>query len=89
MQFNDVAADAEGGAFEVDVVAGVLEVDEFAEHFIAVGFDAFADGEDGGFVGFGGAEAEDAGDGGDEEDVAAGDEVGGGGEAEAVEVVVA
>jgi hypothetical protein len=66
MDLDDVAADAEGGPFEVHVVAGVLEVDELAEHFVAIGFDVFADGDDGGLVGFGGAEAEDAGDGGDE-----------------------
>ena len=37
MEFDDVAADAEGAAFEIDVVAGVLQIDQLAEHLVAVG----------------------------------------------------
>jgi hypothetical protein len=37
MKLDDVAAHAEGGALEIDVVAGVLEIDQLCEHLVAVG----------------------------------------------------
>ena len=89
MQLDDVAADAEGGALEVDVVAAVLQVDELPQHLVAIGLDALADRQDRLLVLDRRAEAEDAADGGDEQHVVAADEVAGGGKPQAVEVVVA
>ncbi len=89
VELDHVAADAESGALKVDVVAGVLEVDELVEHGVAVGGFTDSDRKDGGLVVGGGAEAEDAGDGGDEQHVVAAHEVAGGGQAQAVEIVIA
>jgi len=65
-----------------------LDVCESAEQLVSFDDIAGADGDYAGFIVFGRAEAEDAGDRCDDDAVAAGREAGGGGEAEAVEVVV-
>ena len=71
--FDDVAADAESTAREVDVVALVEHGDELGEEVVAVELLALADGEHLKEV-LGRAETVDAGDTGDDEDVAAGEE---------------
>jgi hypothetical protein len=88
VQLDDIAAHAERGPLEIDVVAGVLKIDELAQHLVAIRFDAFADGEDGFLVVDRGTETEDAGDGCDEQDIVAGDEVACRGKPQAVEIVV-
>ncbi len=86
--FDDVATDAEFAAVEVEVVAFVLDFDEFGEEGLSGEGLADVDGADHGEVVFGGAEAVDAGDGGDDDGVGAGEEGGGGGEAEAFDFFV-
>ena len=88
VDLDDVAADAEGAAAEVDVVALVEDFDEAAGDVFALELLAFFEEEKHAVVGFGRAEAVDAGDGGDDDDVAALEEGARGGEAELVELVV-
>ena len=71
VDLDDVAADAEGAAAEVDVVALVEDFDEAAGDVFALELLAFFEEEEHAVVGFGRAEAVDAGDGGDDDDVAA------------------
>ena len=85
---DDVSADAEGAAAEVDVVAFVEDFDEAAGDVFALDLLAFFEQQQHAVVGFGRAEAVDAGDGGDDDGVAAFEEAAGGGEAELVELFV-
>ena len=84
VDFDDVAADAEGAAAEVDVVAVVEDFDEAAGDVFALEALTFFEEEEHAVVGFGRAEAVDAGDGADDDGVAALEEAAGGGEAELV-----
>ena len=88
VDLDDVAADAEGAAAEVDVVAVVEDLDEAAGDVFALDLLAFFEEEEHAVVGFGRAEAVDAGDGGDDDGVAAFEEGARGGEAEFVELFV-
>ena len=88
VDLDDVAADAEGAAAEVDVVALVEDFDEAAGDVFALDLLAFFEEQQHAVVGFGRAEAVDAGDGADDDGVAALEEGAGGGEAELVELVV-
>ena len=81
VDLDDVAADAEGAAAEVDVVAVVEDLDEAASDVFATDALAFFEEEQHAVVGFGRAEAIDAGDGADDDGVAALEEAPGGGEA--------
>ena len=81
IDLDDVAADAEGAAAEVDVVALVEDFDEAAGDVFALDLLAFFEQQQHAVVGFGRAEAVDAGDGGDDDGVAALEEAAGGGEA--------
>ena len=67
VDLDDVAADAEGAAAEVDVVAVVEDFDEAAGDVFALDLLAFFEEEEHAVVGFGRAEAVDAGDGGDDD----------------------
>ena len=84
VDLDDVAADAEGAATEVDVVAVVEDFDEAAGDVFALDALAFFEEHQHAVVGFGRTEAVDAGDGGDDDGVAAFEEAAGGGEAEFV-----
>ncbi len=84
VDFDDVAADAEGAAAEVDVVAVVEDFYEAAGDVFALEALTFFEEEEHAVVGFGRAEAVDAGDGADDDGVAALEEAAGGGEAELV-----
>lgn len=88
-EFDDVAADAKRAACEVNIFAIILQVGEFAEEFVAYDFFAETEADDAGLVIFGRAEAEDARDAGDNNNVLAAHQAGRGGEAQAVELVVA
>ena len=88
VDLDDVAADAEGAAAEVDVVAVVEDFDEAAGDVFALDLLAFFEEQEHAVVGFGRAEAVDAGDGGDDDGVAALEEGARGGEAELVELFV-
>ena len=88
VDLDDVSADAEGAAAEVDVVAVVEDFDEAAGDVFALDLLAFFEEEQHAVVGFGRAEAVDAGDGGDDDGVAAFEEGAGGGEAELVQLFV-
>jgi hypothetical protein len=88
VDLDDVAADAEGAAAEVDVVALVEDFDEAAGDVLALDLLAFFEQQQHAVVGFGRAEAVDAGDGADDDAVAAFEEGARGGEAELVELVV-
>ncbi len=67
VDLDDVAADAEGAAAEVDVVAVVEDFDEAAGDVFAPDLLAFFEEQQHAVVGFGRAEAVDAGDGGDDD----------------------
>ncbi len=82
VDFDDVAADAEGAAAEVDVVAVVEDFDEAAGDVFALDTLAFFEHHQHSVVGLGRAETVDAGDGADDDGVAAFEEAAGGGEAE-------
>ena len=84
----DVAADAEGAAAEVDVVALVKDFDEAASDVGALDLLSFFEEHQHAVVGFGRAEAVDAGDRRDDDAVAAFEEAARGGETELVELVV-
>ena len=86
--FDDVAADAEGAAAEVDVVALVEDFDEAAGDVFAADLLAFFEQQQHAVVGLRRAEAVDAGDGADDDGVAAFEEGARGGEAELVELLV-
>ena len=88
LNLDHVALDAEAPAAEQRVVADVLDVDQLAQHHVAV--DLLADGQedDALLVFLRRAEAVDAGDGGDDHRVAALEQVRRGGVAEPVDVVV-
>jgi len=88
VDLDDVAADAEGAAAEVYVIALVEDFDEAAGDVFALDALAFFEEQQHTVVGFGRAEAVDAGDGADDDGVAAFEERAGGGEAELVELVV-
>ena len=88
VDLDDVAADAEGAAAEVDVVAVVEDFDEALGDVFALDALAFFEEQEHAVVGFGRAEAVDAGDGGDDDAVAAFEEGARGGEAELVEFLV-
>ena len=88
VDLDDVAADAEGAAAEVDVVALVEDLDEAAGDVFALDLLTLFEEEQHAVVGFGGAEAVDAADGGDDDGVSAFEEGAGGGEAELVQLVV-
>ena len=60
LKLDDVAAHAERAALEVDVVSAVLQVDQLAQHFVAIGFDVFAYRQHAVAVLIGRTEAEDA-----------------------------
>ena len=85
---DDVSADAEGAAAEVDVVTVVEDFDEATGDVFALDLLTFFEQEKHAVVGFGRAEAVDAGDGGDDDAVAALEEGAGGREAELVEFFV-
>ncbi len=89
MQLDDIAAHAEGAALEVDVVVRVLEIDELVEHGVAVDLLAAAQRKHRRLIRLRRAQAENTGDGRDQKHVAAADEIAGGREAQAIEVVVA
>ncbi len=86
--FNDVAANAEGAALEVGVVAFIEDFDEFLGNLLAADALAFFQHEEHAVVGFRGTEAVDATDAGDDDAIAALEEGAGGGETEFVEFVV-
>ena len=89
MELDDVAAHAEGAALEVDVVAGVLQIDQLAEHLVAVGLHVLADGQHAALVFHRRAEPEDAADRRHQQHIIAADQVAGGGEAQAIQIVIA
>jgi hypothetical protein len=86
--FDDVAADAEGAAAEVGVVALVEDFDEAAGDVFAGDALALFEEQQHAVVGLGRAEAVDATDGADDDGVAALEERARGGEAELVELFV-
>ena len=88
LHLDDVALDAEAAAAEQRVVAGVLDVDQLAEHQVAVLLLADVHEDDALLVLLRRAEAVDARDRRDDDHVAAGEEVRGGGVAQPVDVVV-
>ena len=71
VDLDDVAADAEGAAAEVDVVAFVEDFDEAFGDVLALDALAFFEEQQHAVVGFRRAEAVDAADGGDDDAVAA------------------
>src|SRR5690606_4750656 len=86
---HDVSADAEEAGREVDLVAGVEDVDETAEEVVAVDDVAGADLDDAGLVLLGVAEAVDTAHARDDHYVLPPrDERGGGAEAEPVDLLV-
>ncbi len=86
---DDISPDAEVTALEGHVVAGVLHAGQRQQHLAAVDGLAPAQGEHVIAVVARGAEAEDAAHRRDDDDVVAGEQVARGGQAQAVEVVVA
>ena len=86
--FDDVAADAEGAAAEVGVVALVEDFDQAAGDVFAADVLAFFEQQQHAVVGLRRAEAVDATDRADDDGVAALEEGAGGGEAELVELLV-
>jgi hypothetical protein len=89
VELDGVAPDAERAALEVVVPALVLHVGQRGEELAAVQLHARAQGEQPLVVGLRRPQPEDAADRGDDDGVAPAQQVAGGGEAEAVEVVVA
>ena len=87
-EFHRVAADAEGAADEISVVALVVEADEIGEELALRNAFALLHGEGHGGIGFDIADAIDAGDGGDDDDVIALEQRPGGGVAHAVDLLV-
>ena len=83
-----VAAHAERAAAERGVVAVVLQAHELAQQLVAVVHAALDDDLDVGVVGLGRAEAEDRRDGRDDDHVAPGEQRGGGGVAQPVDLLV-
>ena len=88
VQLEGVAADAEGAALEVHVVAVVLDFHQPAKQLVALHRVALADGQDHLLVVLRLAQAEDATHAGDDHHVPPAGEARGGREAQAVEVVV-
>jgi hypothetical protein len=89
MQFDHIAADAEGAALEIDVVAGVLQIDQLAQHFIAVGFDPLADRQHEALVIDRRTKAEDAAHGRDQQHIIAAHQIARGGrQAQAIQIVI-
>ena len=88
VDLDDVAADAEGAAAEVDVVALVEDFDEAAGDVLPLDLLALFEEQQHAVVGLWRAEAVDAADGADDDGVAAFEEGAGGGETELVELVV-
>src|ERR1700738_1078539 len=86
--FDDVSADAEGCAAEVDIVAVVEDFYEAAGDVFALEALTLFEQEEHAVVGFGRAEAIDAGDGGDDDAVAALEEGTGRGEAKFIQLFV-
>ncbi len=89
LQLEHVAAHAEAAAPEHGVVADVLDVDQLAQHEVAVVLLAGGEEDDALLVLLWRAEAVDARDRGDDDDVAAREQARGGGVAQPVDVVVA
>ena len=71
VDLDDIAADAEGAAAEVDIIALVEDFDEAAGDVLALDLLAFFEQQKHAVVGFGRAEAVDAGDRADDDAVAA------------------
>ena len=88
VDLDDVAADAEGAAAEVDVVAVVEDFDQAAGDVFALDLLAAFEQQQHAVVGLGRAEAVDAADGGDDDAVAAFEERARGGKAQLVELLV-
>ena len=88
IDLDDVSANAEGAAAEVDIVAVVEDFDQAPGDVFALDLLALFQEQQHAVISFGRAEAVDAGDGGDDDAVAAFEEGAGGGEAELVELLV-
>jgi hypothetical protein len=88
IDLDDVAADAEGAATEVDVVAVVEDFNEAAGDVFALDVLPFFEEHQHAIVSFGRTETVDAGDGADDDSVAAFEEAASGGEAEFVQLFV-
>ncbi len=88
IDLDDVAANAEGAAAEVGIVALVEDFDEAAGDVFAADALAFFEQQQHAVVGFRRAEAVDAGHGGDDDGVAALEERAGSGKAELVQLLV-
>jgi hypothetical protein len=87
-ELDGIAADAELAAVELDVVAGVLEVDEFSRSWSRVISWFDAEGDDHGLVILLAADAVDAGDAGDHDHVAPGEQRAHGREPQAFDLLV-
>ena len=81
VDLDDVSADSEGAAAEVDVVAVIEDLDEALGDVFALDFLTLFEEEEHAVVSFGRAEAVDAGDGGDDDAVSSFEEAARGGEA--------
>ncbi len=88
MKFDHVAAHAERGPLEIHVVAGVLEIDQLAKHLVAVGLNAASNGQHRRLVIGRRAEAEDARNRRHQQHVASADEIAGGRETQAIQIVI-
>jgi len=88
VDLDDVAADAEGAAAEVDVVAIVEDFDEAASDVFAADALAFFEEEQHAVVGFRRAETVDARDGADDDGVAPLEEAAGSGETEFIQFFI-
>ena len=88
LDLHDVAAHAETAAVEGDVVALVEHVHQLGEDGLAADLLPAFHGEQHVHVILGRAQAVDAGDAGDDDDIAAGEQGAGGGEAEALDLLI-
>jgi len=88
VDLDDVSADSEGAAAEVDVVAVIEDFDEALGDVFALDLLALFEEEEHAVVSFGRAEAVDAGDGGDDDAVSSFEEAARGGETELVQLFV-